>query len=185
MSLFKQECHDPDDRGDRDERGTPREFHRPVAQAVGGFDLDPASGAEQHPTAETRWTKDDDGLSRQWFGTVWLNPPFTKKDRWIRKARSALADDDVDTIVVLLPVDTSAGWFHEHVAPAAEAVCFVEGRLSFDGVDGAPNFGVMLVVMGECPRELLDVLDSKGAVYRSGEQHEQTRQAELSDATGA
>lgn len=56
MSLFSHEFYEDSS----DEFGTPVEFHRPIADAVGGFDLDPASGAEPKPLASTRYTEDDE-----------------------------------------------------------------------------------------------------------------------------
>ncbi|MBP1921825.1 phage N-6-adenine-methyltransferase [Halorubrum alkaliphilum] len=174
MSLFSHEFHE----NSSDEFGTPAEFVRPIAEAVGDFDLDPASGAEATPHASTRFTKEDDGLSRERFGTVWLNPPFSEKERWVRRARSEVAAGHVETAVVLLPVDTSTQLFHEHVAPAP-VVCFVEGRLSFIGGDRNPNFGILLAVFGEVPDGLLDVLDRRGTVYYEGERYQRARQQRL------
>ncbi|EMA71968.1 DNA N-6-adenine-methyltransferase [Halorubrum distributum] len=174
MSLFSHEFHEDSS----DEFGTPAEFHRPLADAVGGFDLDPASGAESQPLASTRFTKEDDGLSKEWFGTVWLNPPFSEKTRWVRKARAEVAEGNVETAVVLLPVDTSTKLFHDHVTDAT-AICFVEGRLSFDGGDRNPNFGTLLAVFGEASDDLLDALDRKGSVFRVDAKHERAEQQEL------
>ena len=174
MSLFSHEFHEDSS----DEFGTPAEFHRPLADAVGGFDLDPASGAESKPLASTRYTKEDDGLSQEWFGTVWLNPPFSEKTRWVRKTRAEVSEGNVETAVVLLPVDTSTKLFHNHVTDAT-AICFVEGRLSFDGGDRNPNFGTLLAVFGAAPDDLLNVLDRKGSVFRAESKHERTEQQEL------
>jgi len=174
MSLFAHKIHEDSS----DEFGTPPEFVRPISEAVGGFDLDPAAGAERKPLASTRFTQEDDGLTQEWFGTVWLNPPFSEKTRWVRKARAEVADGNVGTAVVLLPVDTSTQLFHTHVTDAA-AVCFVEGRLSFDGGDDNPNFGVLLAVFGETSDELLDALDRKGSVFQIDEKHERAEQQEL------
>ena len=179
MSLFSHEFHEDSS----DEFGTPAEFHRPIADAVGGFDLDPASGAESQPLASTRYTEEDDGLSQEWFGTVWLNPPFSEKTRWVRKVRAEVADGNVETVVVLLPVDTSTQLFHTHVT-AAKAICFVEGRLSFDGGDRNPNFGTLLAVFGETNDDLLDAFDRKGTVYRLDEKHERAEQTQLSVSGG-
>jgi DNA N-6-adenine-methyltransferase (Dam). len=51
-----------------DEWATPPAFVRPLADAVGGFDLDPAAGAENSPIAEHAFTEADDGLAKPWFG---------------------------------------------------------------------------------------------------------------------
>jgi phage N-6-adenine-methyltransferase len=178
VSLFRDDIHEESS----DEFATPGEFHRPIADAVGGFDLDPASGAEDTPLASTRYTKEDDGLSKEWFGKVWLNPPFSGKERWVRKALNEVNAGHVDLAVVLLPVDTSTQWFHDYVTEAA-TLCFIEGRLSFVGGDRNPNFGVMLAVFGDFPDGLLDVLDRKGTVFDQSERHERARQTSLVAAT--
>lgn len=179
MSLFSHEFHEDSS----DEFGTPAEFHRPLADAVGGFDLDPASGAENQPLASTRYTKEDDGLAQEWFGTVWLNPPFSEKTRWVRKTRAEVAEGNVETAVVLLPVDTSTKLFHNHVTESA-AICFVKSRLSFDGGDRNPNFGTLLAVFGEVSDDLLDALDRKGSVFRVDAKHERAEQQELATDGG-
>jgi hypothetical protein len=59
------------------EHYTPEEVVEPARALLGGFDLDPASCAEANASigASTIFTIDDDGLSRKWFGRVFLNPP--------------------------------------------------------------------------------------------------------------
>ena len=50
---------------------------RYITQALGEFDLDPCAATDMpwyH--AATNWTEEDDGLSKEWFGRVWLNPPY-------------------------------------------------------------------------------------------------------------
>lgn len=178
MSLFKDEFHDEDS---SDEFATPSWFVQPIADAIGGFDLDPAAGAEDHALASTRYTKDDDGLSEEWFGNVWCNPPFSNKDEWLAKAHAEVLDGNADLAVVLLPVDTSTGWFHEHVAEA-DVIFFQQGRLRFRGGGGSnrnPNFGIMLAIFGDYPDELLDVLASNGLVVEQGNRYQRTVQQPL------
>jgi len=149
---------------------TPPEIWRPLSQAVGGFDLDPASGAESTPIAPNRYTKEDDGLTKAWFGEVWLNPPWSTngngnaKHQWLRKVRSEANRDDVDRITVVLPSDTSAHWYHDHVT-RADAICFVgPGRIAFEGGDRNPSFGLIIAVYGPVDGSLADALDSLGHV---------------------
>ena len=61
------------------EWGTPKKYVLPLSNTIDGFDLDPASGAEPTPYADTRYTKEDDGLVQDWFGHVWLNPPYGRE----------------------------------------------------------------------------------------------------------
>lgn len=169
---------------ENNEYATPPEIWRPLSRAVGGFDLDPASGAESTPIAPERFTKEDDGLTQPWHGDVFLNPPWSTngdasaKEDWLRKVRNEVSRDAVDTVVVLLPSDTSTQWFHEHVM-AATAVCFVgPGRIAFEGGDRNPSFGLIVATYGPVSDDLADALDTLGAVVRGREAytpHEQRR----------
>lgn len=52
------------------------------------FDLDPASpgqGAGDCVPATTKITKATNGLAVDWFGLVWLNPPFSASTEWADK----------------------------------------------------------------------------------------------------
>ena len=51
------------------------------------FDLDVASppGGIPHIPAAQFFTQADDGLSKEWSGRVWMNPPFSKAKIWIHK----------------------------------------------------------------------------------------------------
>jgi len=68
-----------DDLGAGEEWGTPPGFVSPLAAALGGYDLDAASGAEPEPYADDQLTIEDDGLTTPWYGRVWLNPPYGRK----------------------------------------------------------------------------------------------------------
>ena len=148
------------------EWATPKDVVRPLADAVGGFDLDPTSGAEQTPHAAETYTKDDDGLHSPWFGQVWCNPPFAEKDKWLKKAIDER--DNYERCIMLIPVDTSTGWFHSYVTEA-DCVCFDGSRISFvkpDGTQGnSPNFGTMFVVFGDLTDELLTALEKRGSIF--------------------
>ena len=157
---------------DNDEYATPPEIWRPLSRAVGGFDLDAASGAESTPIAPDRLTKDDDGLTQPWYGNVWLNPPWSTngngsaKYDWLRKVHNEINRAAVDRVVVILPVDTSTHWFHDYVLDA-NAVCFVgPGRISFEGGDRNPSFSLLIAVYGPVNDELADALNTLGATMR-------------------
>lgn len=173
-----------------DEYATPPSLWRPLARAVGGFDLDPASGAESTPIADTRYTTDDDGLAKPWFGSVWLNPPFGdrsgtgtgSRERWLVKARAEAARDAVDVVAVLLPVDTSTDWFHRHVVDAP-AICFLASRPQFEGESVHTGFACMVVVYGDPPTDLIGTLETMGAVFRGREFHRSTVQRTLDDTS--
>lgn len=181
--------------GSSDDYATPPSLWRPLARAVGGFDLDPASGAESTPIAENRFTVEDDGLSQPWHGDVWLNPPFGdkssvgggKRGAWLTKARSETNRSAVRTVTILLPVDTSTQWFHEHVVEAP-VICLMEGRIEFEGHSagetGNTSFATCLSVFGNPPEELITALEQFGAVFRGREFHRSTTQTVLGGVQG-
>ena len=52
------------------------EYYTPphIIEALGHFDLDPATPPNPRwQTADVMYTKNDDGLSKEWFGRVFLN----------------------------------------------------------------------------------------------------------------
>ncbi|AFK18646.1 hypothetical protein C439_19363 [Haloferax mediterranei ATCC 33500] len=103
---------------------------------------------------------------------MFCNPPWSTngdgsaKHDWLQKARTEASRDAVDVVVMLLPADTSAHWFHDHVLEA-EAICLVgPGRIPFIGENRNPSFQLSISVFGEVQRPLLDALDTLGAVIR-------------------
>lgn len=109
----------------RDDWQTPQRFF----SALGPFDLDPCANND-NPTrcAAKGFTIEQDGLSRQWKGRVWLNPPYGGKapaKTWLVK----LAQHGNG--VALVPPRVGARWFHEIVLSSADAILFLKGRVAF------------------------------------------------------
>lgn len=99
---------------------------------LGPFDLDPCAAPDPRPwpTAREHWTQD--GLTREWSGRVWLNPPYSRKTigEWLRKMavhRSGLA-------LTFARTDTDA--FQRYVLRSADALYFFSARISFHHPDG-------------------------------------------------
>jgi site-specific DNA-methyltransferase (adenine-specific) len=128
-----------------DEWETPQEFFDAVDE-VFHFTLDVCA---DHSNAKCPryYTKTDDGLSREWRGVCWMNPPYGREIAlWVRKAyESSLADETV--VVCLLPARTDTKWWHDYVIARAERIRFIRGRLRFSGRGPAP-FPSALVVFG-------------------------------------
>ncbi|HBV1801963.1 TPA: phage N-6-adenine-methyltransferase, partial [Klebsiella pneumoniae] len=105
--------------------------------------------AEQN-TLETPWA---DYLSIQ--GYVWLNPPYSDITPFVKKAAAESANQ-IGT-VMLVPADTSVGWFKEAIKTASEVRFITAGRLAFiNPVTGKPvsgnNKGSMLIIWHPYPR---------------------------------
>ena len=109
-----------------------------------GFTLDPCASPE-NATCPRFYTREDDGLSRPWQGSVFVNPPYGRElGRWIEKAcRSA---QEGATVVCLLPARTDTAWFHRWVLPHASELRFFRGRIRFAGGRHSAPFPSILVV---------------------------------------
>ena len=103
-----------------------------IVQALGPFDLDPCSPINRPwPTASTHYTAEDDGLSKPWFGRVWMNPPYgAEAAQWLKR----LAEHGNG--IALIFARTETAMFFDHVWPHASALLFIKGRLHFHYVDG-------------------------------------------------
>lgn len=105
--------------------------------------------AEQN-TLETPWS---DYLSIP--GYVWLNPPYSDITPFVKKAAAESANQ-IGT-VMLVPADTSVGWFREAIQTASEVRFITAGRLAFiNPVTGKPtsgnNKGSLLIIWKPYPR---------------------------------
>ena len=105
--------------------------------------------AEQN-TLETPWA---DYLNVP--GYVWLNPPYSDITPFVKKA-AAESINQIGT-VMLVPADTSVGWFKEAINTASEVRFITAGRLAFiNPVTGKPvwgnNKGSMLIIWRPYPR---------------------------------
>lgn len=126
------------------------------------FDLDPASPHDHESAvpAETKYTVFDDGLSKPWFGRVFINPPYgPTTGQWI----SRLVSHGHGIALVFSRTDTT--WFHE-AAKSATAILFVSGRIDF--IPGHENkhkkarsgAGTVFFAFGnDCAKALMNMAD--------------------------
>jgi phage N-6-adenine-methyltransferase len=106
---------------------------------LGRFDLDPASSdfAQQHVKAENYLTIKDNSLTSDWYGRVWLNPPYAQPaiTHFAEKMASEIEAKRVTDAIVLTHNYTDTAWFHR-LESVAEAICFTRGRIRFEGANG-------------------------------------------------
>lgn len=113
-----------------------------VLDGLGVFDLDPCAAVGQPwRSALNHFTVVDDGLSREWFGRVWCNPPYGRAvvEPWLDRLSNHSGGG---VALVFARVDTK--WFKEFVWGRADAVFFFSRRLQFvpwGGTDVPVNRG--------------------------------------------
>ena len=126
------------------EWATPQAFFDELNKEF-GFTLDPCS-THLNCKCKKHYTKEDDGLSKDWQGeVVFCNPPYGREIvEWVKKCHSE-AQKGV-TVVMLIPARTDTSYFHDYIYGKYE-IRFVRGRLHFnESKQGAP-FPSMVVVM--------------------------------------
>lgn len=106
------------------------------------FDLDPCCNSE-NKKALVGFYKEDDGLSKNWFGNVWMNPPYGRViGRWIKKAYEE--SQKGCTVYCLIPSRTDTKWWHDYVMKGD--VTFYRGRIKFGGSKNSAPFPSALVI---------------------------------------
>lgn len=121
---------------------TPADFFACV-DAEFGFTLD-VCALQENAKCERYFTPETDGLSQEWRGVCWCNPPYGRGiGEWMKKAyESAEAGA---TVVCLIPSRTDSRWWHDYVMKAAE-IRFVKGRLKFGDAKHDCPFPCALVI---------------------------------------
>lgn len=104
-----------------------------ILKSLGEFDLDPCAPVERPwNTAKQYLTIMDDGLSKNWHGRVWLNPPYGQHTgSWLSKL------SDHGNGIALIFARTETKMFFDFVWGKANAVLFLRGRLYFHHLDGS------------------------------------------------
>lgn len=145
---------------------TPPEYIEAAREVFGHIALDPASSdkAQETVRAAVYFTAENDGLAHDWFGPMWMNPPYAQPliGQFIDKACTT---PDLEAIV-LVNNATDTAW-GQKLLTAAAAVCFPTGRVRFidpAGNAGAPLQGQMLAYLGTEPDRFAEVFHGFGTV---------------------
>ncbi|MEE8310256.1 MAG: DNA N-6-adenine-methyltransferase [Hyphomicrobium sp.] len=139
-----------------DECYTPESLLGPLRRLLGGIDTDPCWS----PSSLVRpriagYTIADDCLSKEWFGSVLLNPPYSKPEPFVRRAveHAALGHK----VAIIVNVDPSTEWWAAmHNGPIKpSAVLLWPDRVRFLGpfAQGRPARSATAVILYNVPIE--------------------------------
>lgn len=108
------------------------------------FTLDPCA-APNNAKCDQYFTKEDDGLTKDWTGeVVFMNPPYGRPiGQWVKKAFEESVKGA--TVVCLLPARTDTKWFHDYIYNRSE-IRFIKGRLKFGDSKNSAPFPSMVVI---------------------------------------
>lgn len=101
-----------------------KEFH---------FNLD-AAADDNNALCDFYLTQEEDGLKNDWWGSTWVNPPFSQLKAWAKKGYEEAHKGNA-TVVMLVAArtDTAAFWNYLRYGE----VRFLPGRLKFTHPNGA------------------------------------------------
>lgn len=151
---------------------TPEKYIMAARSVMGDIDLDPASNeiANKVVQAQKIFTIEDNGLSKRWYGRVYLNPPFEDngQKRWARYLLGQFEDGNVEQAILLVTANTEVGWFQ----PFYDfKICMIKGRLNYwtptpDNFTRThqSRFGTCFVYMGDQEEKFIKEFHQFGRV---------------------
>jgi phage N-6-adenine-methyltransferase len=112
------------------------------------FNLDPCA-TKENAKCKKFYTKEDNGLEKNWEGRVFMNPPYGREiGDWMKKAYESVNGGGAELVVCLIPSRTDTKWWHDYVMQADE-IRFVRGRLKFNGMGPAPFPSAIAIFRGK------------------------------------
>jgi hypothetical protein len=130
------------------ERYTPPQYIEAVRKVLGKIDLDPASCAKAQATVKAvkYFSEKDDGLTHEWHGNVFLNPPYHRElmPKFIDKLVQEFEAGHVKQAILLTNNGTDTDWFDTAFRICA-SICFTHGRIHFT----QPNGTEVLMTQGQ------------------------------------
>lgn len=96
---------------------------------LGIFDTD-CCGLSRHPTASRIIQLPEDGLTAEWEGRVWCNPPYSSPEPWMKKMYQHGRG------ISLTLASTGTQWFQKYCF-GASGILFLAKRPKFVRLDGS------------------------------------------------
>jgi hypothetical protein len=146
-------------------------------EVMGGIDLDPASHPVANGTvcAERIFTIRDDGLSHEWKGRVWCNPPFGQWETWAAKIASEWRSGRVGEMCVLAATRSLTAQCFSPLLSGCSGACILHGRIPFWGPKaGSPDDGHAILYFGESFPRFAEVFSGLGNVFSLSRAYGQT-----------
>ena len=129
---FQSDCHTWE---------TPPELFEQLDREF-SFTLD-VCALPENAKCQRYFTPEEDGLSKEWSGVCWMNPPYGQEiGRWMQKAFTSSLRGC--TVVCLVPARTDTEWWHQFAVRGE--IRFLRGRLKFRGAKSGAPFPSAIVI---------------------------------------
>lgn len=148
---------------------TPKNFTDSARLVMESIDVDPASSqiANAVVKAGMYYTASDDGLSKEWTGNVFLNPPYAQPliDNFSKKLIQEIQSGNTKQAIVLVNNATETKWF-QSMAQLAAAICFPKSRIKFwsPEKESAPLQGQSFLYFGSNTQQFISEFKKYGFV---------------------
>jgi phage N-6-adenine-methyltransferase len=137
-----------------------------VLRVLGAIELDPCADDGKHIPALKHFAAADDGLSREWSGRVFMNPPYSCPGKWMKKLQVEYESGRVREAIALVPAATDTKWLSPVLK--SQVACFWAGRIKFLDVNYQPRLSARqahcLVYWGDNWQRFKEVFDEYGVV---------------------
>lgn len=156
---------------------TPSKYIEAARLVMGGIDLDPASCKLANETVQaTRYfSKEDDGLAQEWYGRVWLNPPYGKGPnnegiaasfarKMVREYQSGAIQQAIYLIYEHCLSTSWGGLLWDY------PICFPPKRIAFytdEGFSDTAAFGNIFVYLGPHEQKFIEVFSQFGRIAKA------------------
>lgn len=138
-----------------------------IIQALGTFDLDPCCPNNLPWKTATNFyslENGDDGLSKDWIGRVWLNPPYSNWVLFMKKLK------EHGNGIALVFARTETKGFFDHVWSDADSILFLKRRIKFLKSDfsgyGSSTAPSVLIAYGKNNTESIEQSGLEGKLIR-------------------
>lgn len=128
---------------DSDNYATPKKFYDKINNEF-NFNYDPCP-----------YKSDFDGLHENWNGNIYVNPPYSGIEPFIKKGIEEIQKGNAKKCVYLIPIRSDTKYWSDLIMNYACEIRFVKGRLNFNESKSPAPFPCVLVIFdkylgGEC-----------------------------------
>lgn len=154
---------------------TPPLYTDAARRVLGAIDLDPASNGEANHTIQAArfYGPPADGLTLPWYGSVWLNPPYGRRDGessqalWSERFLAAHCEREIRAGILLVNAHVGTRWFDRLLMQAH--CCLARQRIRFIRPGGepgsSPTHGNAFFYLGPDLERFAEVFSQFGPVY--------------------
>ena len=129
--------------GGNDDWSTPRYLYEQLESVFGKFDFDPC------PLK----TIQNSLLEREWFGNIFINPPYSNVEWFLNKGLLELKKGNAKQLVYLIIPRTSTKYWKNFVMKYASAIYFIPYRLKFGNSKSSAPFPSCIVIFKDLAKK--------------------------------